>query len=237
LGTSDYSASPITGAMEDVFDPLERGRLRHALKGAEVIGRSLRSMTLTSLARQVSFAAKMASACRPWPVCLEEAIRYHLPTYAAAFLALTGTGARIYRWPPLQVFERVMERMAIHAAEDDIQVGLFRVLIPNCEMRSFREAFANAPIHRDYTRLGATCARWENQDIVVSNPDGCVEGVSPDTVLVMKEGVAAFITCYPLQTSHRRLFARANTRINQRARDEVSPTSLEYPGRHRRWRA
>ena len=70
--------------------------------------------------------------------------------------------------------------------ENEIQIGLFRVPVPNYDPRSFREAFVNAVIHRDYTSLGAVHVRWEEEAIVVSNPGGFIEGVSLDNLLVVE---------------------------------------------------
>ena len=64
--------------------------------------------------------------------------------------------------------------------------GLFRVPVPNYDRRSFREAFVNALIHRDYWRLGATHVRMESEGMVISNPGGFVEGVTLENLLVVE---------------------------------------------------
>jgi ATP-dependent DNA helicase RecG len=71
-------------------------------------------------------------------------------------------------------------------AENEIQVGLFRVPIPNFERRSFREALVNALIHRDYSMLGAVHVRIDNDGLTISNPGGFVEGVNLDNLLVVE---------------------------------------------------
>ena len=86
----------------------------------------------------------------------ESTIREHLPTHEVAFQVLEGTQVRVndfYRTPLLKIFERIMELFAARVEEDEMQVGLFRVPVPNFDRRSFREAFVNALIHRDYARL------------------------------------------------------------------------------------
>ncbi len=57
-------------------------------------------------------------------------------------------------------------------------MGLFRVPVPLVDMAAFREAVANALIHRDYHRLGAVHVRLEDDALVVSNPGGLVDGVT-----------------------------------------------------------
>jgi len=65
------------------------------------------------------------------------------------------------------------------------EVDLFRVPIPNYDRRAFREAFINALVHRDYSRLGAIHVQWTADGITMSNPGGFVEGVTLDNLLVV----------------------------------------------------
>jgi len=58
--------------------------------------------------------------------------------------------------------------------------------VPNFEPRAFREAFVNALIHRDYSRLGAVYIRFDNDGLSVSNPGGFVEGVALDNILTVE---------------------------------------------------
>ena len=50
--------------------------------------------------------------------------------------------------------------------------------------RALREALANALIHRDYQRLGATHFQWKPDRIEISSPGGFPEGVRLDNLLV-----------------------------------------------------
>jgi ATP-dependent DNA helicase RecG len=86
----------------------------------------------------------------------------------------------------LKTFERIEEQFRARLVENEVQVGLFRVPVPNYDPRAFREALVNALVHRDYTRLGAVHVRWESDAIVVSNPGGFVEGVTLDNLLVVE---------------------------------------------------
>jgi ATP-dependent DNA helicase RecG len=102
---------------------------------------------------------------------------------------LEGTRVRVndfYRTPLLKTFERIMEQFEARVVEDEVQEGLFRIPIPNYDRRSFREAFVNSLIHRDYSRLGATHVRMESEGLVISNPGGFVEGVTLENILVVE---------------------------------------------------
>lgn len=71
-----------------------------------------------------------------------------------------------------------------NSPEEELQVGLFRVPVPLVDMGAFREAVANALIHRDYHRLGGVHVRLEDDALVVSNPGGLVDGVTLANLLV-----------------------------------------------------
>jgi len=68
--------------------------------------------------------------------------------------------------------------------EQEIQVGLFRVPIPNYDRRAFREGFINALVHRDYSRLGAVHVRLDGDGLALFSPGGFVEGITLHNLLV-----------------------------------------------------
>ncbi len=193
LGLLDYSALPVVGASPADFDPLERERLRQMVEryGGD---RNLLALSDTELDGALGLVRREGSQLTPTVGGLlilgrEASLREHLPTHEAAFQVLDGTEVRVnefYRMPLLKTFERVLEQFTVRVVEDEIQVGLFRVPVPNYDRRAFREAVVNALVHRDYTRLGAVHVRWEQEAIIVSNPGGFVEGVTLDNLLVVE---------------------------------------------------
>ena len=191
LGAIDYSALAVAGASLDDFDPLERERLRQlieryggdrtliGLNDEEVEGAL--GLVRREDGRRVPTVAGLLLLGR------EAALREHLPTHEVAFQVLSGTEVRVndfYQAPLLKTFERVMDQFTARVEQQEIQLGLFRVPVPNYDTRSFREAFVNALVHRDYTRLGAVHVRWEQDAIAISNPGGFVEGVTVENILV-----------------------------------------------------
>jgi ATP-dependent DNA helicase RecG len=100
---------------------------------------------------------------------------------------LRGTDVLVnefYRKPLLETFEEVEVLFRARVEEEEIQVGLFRVPIPNFDRRAFREAFVNALVHRDYSALGAVHVKLDDDGLSISNPGGFVEGVNLDNLLV-----------------------------------------------------
>ncbi|GJD17835.1 conserved hypothetical protein [Rivularia sp. IAM M-261] len=193
LGTIYYSSLPITGSSVADFDPLERERLRQLIEryGGD---RTLLSLSDEELDGALGFVRSSDGKRVPTVTGLlilgrETALREHIPTHEVAFQVLEGTQVRVndfYRTPMLKLFERVMQQFEVRVEEDEVQIGLFRVPVPNYDRRAFREAFVNSLIHRDYTRLGAVHVRWEDYGIFVSNPGGFVEGVTLDNLLVVE---------------------------------------------------
>ena len=191
LGTLDYSSLTVTGATHVDFDPLERERLRQLIEryGGD---RTLMGLSDEEIEGALGLIRREDGQRTPTVAGLlllgrESALRQHLPTHEVAFQLLSGTDVRVndfYRTPLLKTFERIMEQFTARVEEQEIQVGLFRVPIPNYDTRSFREAFVNALVHRDYTRLGAVYVRWEQDAIVISNAGGFVEGVTLENILV-----------------------------------------------------
>ncbi len=117
----------------------------------------------------------------------EDVLRRHLPAYETAFQVLRGTNVLVnefFRKPLLETFEAVELLFNARVTEEEIQVGLFRVPIPNFDRRAFREAFVNALVHRDYSRLGAVHVRLDEDGLAISNPGGFVEGVTIANLLV-----------------------------------------------------
>ncbi|MFN8515014.1 MAG: ATP-binding protein [Thermomicrobiales bacterium] len=191
LGLLDYSALPVAGASEAAFDPLERERLRQIIEryGGD---RTLLVLSDEELDGALGLVRREGAARLPTVVGLlllgrEGALRDYLPTHEVAFQVMDDTAVRtndFYRTPLLRLFERVYDQFLTRVTDDEIQVGLFRVPVPNYDSRAFREAFVNALVHRDYTRLGAVHVRWERDGIAISNPGGFVDGVTLDNLLI-----------------------------------------------------
>lgn len=191
LGLIDPSAMPLMSLTAEDLNPLERQRIREAIR------RYGGDMTLLPLADEELDAAlglvtTVDGVRRPTVSGLlflghEEIIRRHIPAHEVAFQILEGTDVRVnefFRKPLLQTFEEVELLFKARVVEQEIQVGLFRVPIPNFDRRAFREGFINALVHRDYARLGAVHVRMDDDGLTISSPGGFVEGVSLQNLLV-----------------------------------------------------
>lgn len=193
LGVLDYSALPLEAASEEDFDPVERARLRRFVdiyRGDQALlplndGELDEALGLVTLrgGRRVPTVTGLLILGQ------ERALRAHLPTHEVAFQVLDGTEVRVnpfFRFPLLRTFEYLSEQFDVRYEERELDAGLFRVPVPNFDRRAFREALANALIHRDYARMGAVHMLWENDGISLSNPGGLVEGVTLENLLTVR---------------------------------------------------
>lgn len=191
MGLVDPSAMVLEEVEASQLDPLQRLRIRNAIKkyGGE---QSLLSLADDELDGALGLIKNISGKQHPTVAGLlllgtEELLRTHLPAYEVAFQMLQGTDVKVnefYRKPLLETFEEVEILFKARVVEEEIQVGLFRVPVPNYDRRAFREAFVNALVHRDFSRVGAVHVKIGDDGLSISNPGGFVEGVTLDNLLV-----------------------------------------------------
>lgn len=191
MGLADPSAMPLADVAVDQLDPLQRLRIRNAIKkyGGE---QPLLALTDDELDGALGLVTTVKGERHPTVAGLlllgtENLLRQHLPAYEVAFQVLRGTEVRVnefYRKPLLETFEEVELQFKPWVVEEELEVGLFRVPIPNYDRRAFREALVNALVHRDFSRLGAVHVKLDDNGLSISNPGGFIEGVSLDNLLV-----------------------------------------------------
>ncbi len=186
FGLSDASAQAVAGATLADFDPLERERLRQAIRqyggdrvllelDDEALDGALGFSTRTPIGERVPTLTGLLVIGR------ESALRDLVPTHELAFQVLareTVSFNEFRRFPLLKALEWLETNFRPYNPEKEVQIGLFRVPVPKVDMGAFREAVANALVHRDYHQLGAVHVRLDDFGLTVSNPGGLVEGVT-----------------------------------------------------------
>lgn len=188
----DPSATLIEQVDVEQLDPIQRLRIRNAIKkyGGD---QSLLPLEDDELDNALGLAMDINGKRHPTVAGLlllgtESLLRQHLPSYEVAFQVLRGTDVQVnefYRKPLLETFEEVDLQFRPWVIEEEIQVGLFRVPVPNYDRRAFREAFVNALVHRDYSMLGAVHVRLDDDGLSISSPGGFIDGVSFKNLLVV----------------------------------------------------
>jgi len=191
-GAEDYSALVLPDAGWEDLDPLEFERFRRSIREKRGGDQSLLHLPDIELAKALG-AVEANGQVRNvrvlgLPLFAKEAsLQRLLPTHEVAFQVLAGQKVEVndfFRWPLMRVMEECEQRFAGRNREEEIMVGLFRIGVPDYPPAAFREALANALIHRDYTRLGAVHVQWHTDRLEISNPGGFPEGVRLDNLLV-----------------------------------------------------
>ncbi|EPN52427.1 putative transcriptional regulator, partial [Pseudomonas syringae pv. actinidiae ICMP 19094] len=192
FGLLDVSAQPVAGATLADLDPLERERLRQAVQqyGGD---RVLLELDDEALDGALLLTARQPDGMRvPTLTGLlligrETSLRQLVPTHEFAFQVLAQQAVRFNefrRFPLLKALDWLETNFRPYNPEEELQVGLFRVPVPKVDLGAFREAVANALVHRDYHGRGAVHVRLEDDALVVSNPGGLVDGVTLANLLV-----------------------------------------------------
>jgi ATP-dependent DNA helicase RecG len=186
FGLADASAQPVAGATLADLDPLERERLRQSVQqyGGDRVLLELDDEALDDAlgltARQPD-GTRVPSLAGLLLVGREPALHELVPTHEFAFqvLAREAVGFNEFRrFPLLKALDWLETNFRPYNPEREIQVGLFRVPVPKVDLGAFREAVANALVHRDYHRLGAVHVRLDDDGLTISNPGGLVDGVT-----------------------------------------------------------
>jgi len=192
-GILDYSTLVAPEAGWEDLDPLEFERFRRSIRESRGLGDpTLLDLPDRELAKALGAveANHEVTSIRVSGLLLfgkEEALRRFVPAHEVAFQELSGTRVAVndfFRWPLLRVMDELLARFRARKREEELMVGFLRVGVPDYAERAFREAVANALIHRDYTRLGAVHVQWHEDRIEVFNPGGFPEGVRLDNLLV-----------------------------------------------------
>ncbi|MDO4682867.1 MAG: ATP-binding protein [Lautropia sp.] len=192
FGLQDISAQPVAGATLEDLDLLERERLRQAVRryGGDQILLELDDEALDGalrFTRRNENGERVPTLTGLLVIGKETALRERVATHEFAFQVLAGDETiavnEFHRFPLLKALEWLETNFRPYNPEHEIQVGLFRVPIPKVDMGAFREAIANALIHRDYHRLGAVHVRLDDHGLSISNPGGLVDGVTLDNLL------------------------------------------------------
>ncbi|AUG00243.1 ATPase [Pseudomonas sp. 09C 129] len=192
FGLLDVSAQPVAGAILADLDPLERERLRQAVQqyGGDRVLLELDDEALDGallLTVRQPDGSRVPTLTGLLLVGRETSIRHLVPTHEFAFQVLAQQAVRFNefrRFPLLKALDWLETNFRPYNPEEELQVGLFRVPVPKVDLGAFREAVANALVHRDYHGRGAVHVRLEDDALVVSNPGGLVDGVTLANLLV-----------------------------------------------------
>lgn len=184
----DWSGAPAVGLGLQDIDPLQIERARQILRSKAPSSGLLALSEIEFLQGleavrdgRVTHAGMLLFARR-------EVLARHCPQaqFHYVFHDNETTVARndIDRLPLLEVVER-MEQVFVGPLnpEREIELGLFKLRIPQFPIEGVREAVLNALTHRDYQNPGEILLRHSVKELVVTSPGGFVDGITPDNIL------------------------------------------------------
>ncbi len=192
IGIEDYSTLVVPDARWDDLDPLEFERYRRSIREHRGGDQSLLQLSDLEMAKALGAVENNENGVKVRVLGLllfgkTDALSRLLPTHEVAFQVFRGHQVEVnefFRFPLLRVMEECLQRFNARNREEELMVGILRVGVPDYPPLAFREALANALIHRDYTRLGTVYVQWYDDHLLVSSPGGFPEGVHIDNLLV-----------------------------------------------------
>ncbi|MCD8159333.1 MAG: putative DNA binding domain-containing protein [Clostridiales bacterium] len=190
LSLFDFSAQPVPDADYNDLDPVERERLRNIIRSYrgdqallelndEDLDKTLRIVTNVNGIPTPTFCGLLL-------IGRKESILKHMPTAEAAIQIFSGTNIKVndsFYSPILAAFEKITEYFNAENRFEEMEIGLFRISIPDIEPRAFRESLVNAFCHRDYSVLGRVLIQIKDEGMTVSNPGGFIDGITADNLL------------------------------------------------------
>lgn len=184
----DWSGAPALGMGIDALDLLQIERARQILRSKNPSSGLIELDTVPFLegleamrGGQVTHAGMLLFARR-------EVLARHCPQaqFHYVFHDSETTVARndLERLPLLEAIER-MEQIFSGPMnpEKEIEIGLFKLRIPQFPLEGVREAVLNALTHRDYQHPGEVLVRHSAKELVVTSPGGFVDGITPENIL------------------------------------------------------
>lgn len=190
LSLLDFSAQPVPGARYQDLDPLERERLRKIILSYNG-EKYLLELPDDELDKALQLVVTVEDQLVPTYAGMlllgkQEKLREYMPTAESAFLMMNGTEVstnETFYLPLLSAIEKLLDFVNVRNPEQEMEIGMFRISIPEFDKRAVREAIVNAFSHRDYTRLGRVLVRMDADGLTITNPGGFIEGVTIQNIL------------------------------------------------------
>jgi ATP-dependent DNA helicase RecG len=190
LSLLDYSAQPVPDATVTDLDAVERERLRNIIRTYHG-EQTLLELTDEELDKALQLVTMVEGRLIPTFTGLlligkKDRLKTLMPTAESAIQVLQGTDVKVnesFTLPLLAAFEKISEYMNAWNRSEDMEIGLFRITIPDIDYRAFRESLVNAYCHRDYSMLGRVRVQINDEGLTISNPGGFIEGINIHNLL------------------------------------------------------
>ena len=184
----DWSGAPAMGIGLSDLDPLQIERARQILRSKSPSSGLIDLPELEFLQGLEAVRAGRVTHAGLVLFARREVLAQHCPQaqfhYVLHDSEISVARNDIERLPLLEVVER-MEQVFLGPLnpEKEIELGLFKLRIPQFPIEGVREAVLNALTHRDYQNPGEILVRHSVHELVVTSPGGFVDGITPENIL------------------------------------------------------
>ena len=190
LSLFDYTAQPVPDCEYGDLDPVEQERLRNIIRSyrGETALLELNDEELDKALRLVTEqnGVLVPTFCGLLLIGKKDALVRCMPTAESAIQVLSGTDIKVnesFYLPVLAAFDKISGYFNAWNRSEEMEMGMFRMTIPDFDLRSFREALVNAFSHRDYAALGRVRVQITDEGMVITNPGGFIEGINADNLI------------------------------------------------------
>ncbi len=184
----DWSGAPANGLSLQDLDPLQIARARQILRSKAPSSALIDLPELEFLQGLEAVRGGLVTHTGMVLFARRDVLARHCPQaqfhYVLHDSETSVARNDIDRLPLLEAVER-MEQIFQGPLnpEKEIELGLFKLRIPQFPLEGVREAVLNALTHRDYQHPGEILVRHSSQELVVTSPGGFVDGITPENIL------------------------------------------------------
>jgi ATP-dependent DNA helicase RecG len=190
LSLLDYTAQLVPEAEYSDLDMVERERLRNIIRSYRG-DTSLLELNDEELDKALQLVSErngklVPTFCGLLLIGKVEALKKYMPTAEASVQIFTGTDIKVnqsFCSPILASFDKILEYFTAWNSSEEMQMGLYRITIPDYDIKAFREALVNAFCQRDYSILGRVIVKMNEEGMTISNPGGFIEGITVNNLL------------------------------------------------------
>lgn len=184
----DWSGAPAQGLSLNDLDPLQIERARQVLRSKNPSSGLIELDNVPFLEGLEALRGGLVTHAGMLLFARRDVLAAHCPQaqFHYVFHDSETTVARndLERLPLLEAVERIDQIFSGPMnPEKEIEIGLFKLRIPQFPIEGVREAVLNALTHRDYQHPGEVLVRHSSKELVVTSPGGFVDGITPDNIL------------------------------------------------------
>lgn len=189
----DFSAKVIVESSLDDIDKLAVYQLKEKIKVREPKS-ALPLMDDIPFLRDLEFI-KVDQGCEKLTVSgllfigKETAIQKLLPQAEVIYLHYSVNNTTEYdsrldlKKPILQILDRLTEKIQDTNKIINVQIGLFRLEIPDFSEPVFQEALLNALTHRDYQKQSSIYVKHYPDELIIESPGGFPEDITAQNII------------------------------------------------------